>query len=1548
MRTPSGDLHVVDFKTEQIVSDIQPKDYWDDKRHWELKNNVDTLDFTVLDNTKHAATLMQQNLVLKEVRDGRIVPYVITEVEKNSTDRSVTVYASGEWILLAKAGYIMPQRIESKTVNEFIDMALLGTKWKRGNTEYSGFHTMTIDEPISPLKFLKDIASLFDLEIVYRCEVVGSQIVGRYVDMVKRRGRVTGKEVTLGKDLKGIVRRENSQNICTALFGFVRGENEKIITVENINNGLPYIVDNDAFQRWSENGQHKFGFYTPETEDLNMTDKRLMTLMEIELKKRINSSVSYEVDAQDISRVLGLAHEEINEGDTLRIKDEGFVPMLVLEARAIAGDESFTDSEKNKYVFGDYREITDPNEEARKLYNRVLAILGNKANKELLEQLEKLANKAQETANTSKQTAEDASAAAQIAKDIAEAVKQKQKDFQTKIIKSKTPPPNPIKDLTLWLDINDPEKPILYLWNGTKWDRLTPDTSIIDNDIKDIEDEIKKLQTEIGSKVNEQWVKEQIQIDIQNKADIKDVYKKTEIDKALEGHVKVQSYEIDKKALQEDITNNTNKINENNKNYVKRFIENESKIAQTEKDIKTQIEQLSVTNKKVDAQGNTIDEVQKKTNEIIHDANGTKQTITDIKTELKNQLATARNVLTNSNFADGMNTWKTMWSKVEIREMDGEIHPEFSKYARIEKIDASDAWIYKDLDVIPGEYIISAWIRSVDGSVATIGIKDNANGAAGDHGVKYFFFKADGAMTDDKWHHLYGKFKIEHGRVRVYFGLRKSSSTVGQKIDITGVKLANGNIVDNWTIAPEDMTYNTEFTKKTAEIITSVDKISSTLTETNKQVVAVEKKANDAQSTANTANEQITTTNKRVSDISQTVDGLKVDISDISKIQKGHTTELQQHSSKIDANAKAIQTKVDSQFVEDYTGGLGSTQLIRNAEFADGLKYWYKSNNVNFTAEVDTTNMYNGSPSMHLKGVNQTANVSTNVTSATKIPVTPGEKITASLALFTKNLSEHANPYLTCSIVCWDSNNKQLKAMGWDTKVADNVWTKTSHTVTIPDTAVRMELRVYVTRNGELWFSKPMLQRGEVASYFTLHPKDYTDYDKLVDDIASRVLTEDYDKKMTEMNTKFTQTSKALELKAEAKNVYTKNEVDSRDDAVVETMNAKFKVQANEISSKVAKGSIISSINQTAEKIKIKAELIDLVGKVKAEWITAGLLQGTTVKTSNTNEHIHMKNQVLQFVNQGRAKIVIGFENERQSKTNNPYIVIGEGDGTGRNLGFIYKDAKGVYYRFIDSNGAESNLRMTERGDLGMTAQSSMWLKSAGILNLDGDHVTIHHNDYEIAEFRTPTYGNDCDIILGNHIIRSSKVSGYDKLLQIKNRAGNEFRGIEVSEVTAHGGVRSETNLWAEQNSYAMQHINRSTEKIKTSIHDLPFSPLEKVRELKVKQYFLKRDMYELYQMRMNKPEDKAEPYTIRDIETQFGFIAEETDDIFTTPEKDGIKLYSTLSILTAAVQELEMKYDEKIQTIEEQHKAEMEEMNRRIEVLEQLLVDKLVKSEQQ
>lgn len=483
MRTPSGELHVVDFKTEQIVASIQPKDYWDDKRHWEIKNNIDTLEFRVFDNTKNSATLMQQNLVLKEVRDGRIVPYVITEIEKESDDRSVIAYASGEWVQLAKAGIIPPQKLEGKTAIELATLALVGTNWKVGNIGYASFRSMTVDEFIDPLTLLKKIASLFELEIQYRAEVVGSQVVGRYVDMVKKRGRETGKEVTLGKDLMGIKRIENSQNICTALVGFVKKEGDTIITVESINNGFPYIVDNDAFQRWNERGQHKFGFYTPETEE-DITPQRLMTLMNTELKKRVTSSVSYEVEAQSIGRVFGLAHELINEGDTIRIKDTGFTPKLYLEARAIVGDESYKNPLQDKYAFGDYREIVDPNEELRKIYNRILSSLGNK--QEMLDQLNKLVKEANETAGNAQKESE-------AAKVLAEKVQENIEKNTVEIIESKNPPTTGLKDSkTLWLDISNGKPGILKLWKDGIWDPVVPDIESVKNEVTGQYNEVKE------------------------------------------------------------------------------------------------------------------------------------------------------------------------------------------------------------------------------------------------------------------------------------------------------------------------------------------------------------------------------------------------------------------------------------------------------------------------------------------------------------------------------------------------------------------------------------------------------------------------------------------------------------------------------------------------------------------------------------------------------------------------------------------------------------------------------------------------------------------------------------------------------------------------------------------------------------------------------------------------------------------------------------------------------------------------------------------------
>ncbi|AZV66500.1 hypothetical protein DT426_12770 [Bacillus cereus] len=953
MRTPSGILHVVDFQTEQIVSTIQSKDYWDDKRHWEIKNNIDKFDFTTADGTEQAATLMQQNLVLKEVRSGVIVPYVITEAEKVSNDRSVITYASGEWILLAKAGVINPQRIEGKTVNEFIDIALTGTKWKRGRTEYSGFHTMTINEPIDPLKLLKDIASLFDLEIVYRAEVVGNQFVGRYVDMVKKRGREIGKEVTLGKDLMGIKRIENSQNICTALIGFVKGEGDKIITVESINNGLPYIVDNDAFQRWNEKGKHKFGFYTPETEE-DITPGRLMTLMKTEMKKRVNTSVSYEVEAQSIGRVFGLGHELINEGDTIRIKDTGFTPKLYLEARAIAGDESFKDPMQDKYVFGDYREIVDPNEELRKLYNKVLASLGSK--QEILDQLDKLVKETAEKAN-------DAQKESASAKKIAEKVQENLKNNTVNIIEAKNPPiDNLIVGKTLWRNISNGKPGILKVWNGKGWELLIPDVDSIKKDtLEQVNKDIQLTKEELNKKVEE-----------------------------AQSETNGQFKEV-KNSLQE--VSQTIKNVQNSQGEINRTV---SEIKQTNESFTKSIESLT----KKDG------EITEKLNTVVETAEVTKKTISEVQQTTNN--------------------------------------------------------------------------------------------------------------------------------------LKKTT---------------------------------TEITEKAGQISEKLESVEKTQTSFNERVNTVEKNA-----------EGTTASVKKLQE-TQTEQG---------KTLTQAATTIQQHSEEL----KLAMKKKD---VEDYVGGLGTVNELRDADFKLGQKYWFWNSGNGATGSVDTNLKYKGMNTFAITVTGQTQDRWWGLTSQF-IECQVNEDVVASGYFNTDGKTPIDSGGAFIEMEWWTTDKKtRIKTARTNIKVVNHTWVRAVCTDKAPANAAFVRWRYYVTRNGRLWCAAPMLQRGTVATEFWLHPKDQTDVDKMIEDIANRVATEDYTKKVTELERSISATEKGVSIISGKQETF----INETYNAYVKKTESRLEVLDEGILAQILKDGIITSINMSPGKITIDAEKLNINADTMVKWLTA-------------------------------------------------------------------------------------------------------------------------------------------------------------------------------------------------------------------------------------------------------------------------------------------------------------------------------------------------------
>ncbi|MBJ8093501.1 phage tail spike protein [Bacillus cereus] len=793
MRTPSGDLHVVDFKTSQIVSAIQPKDYWDDKRHWEIKNNIDTLEFRVFENTDHAATLVQQNLVLKEVRGGRIVPYVITEAEKNSDDKSLIVYASGEWIQLAKAGIIEPQKIESKTLKQCMEIALKGTKWEIGKTEHDGAHSMVIEEFIDPLNLLKKISASFELEIQYRAEVVGSQIVARYVDMVKKRGRDTRKEITLGKDLMGIKRIENSQNICTALLGYVTKDNGEFITISEINNGVPYLVDDAAFQRWNEKGKHKFAFYTPQTEDQDMSPQRLMTLMKTEMNKLVNTSVSYEVQAQSIGRIFGLAHELINEGDTIRIIDTGFTPKLYLEARAIAGDESFKDPTQDKYAFGDYREIVDQNDELRRLYQKILSSLYDKVPQDLFDQLQNKVNEQDQAIEDAKKAAEKAEKESKIAKDLAEATVDYVLKNTAEVIEQPTAPTENLKDgKTIWVNNSDPNNKVMYLWSGGQWTRITPDTGELEKatadlqqEVEAVEQEISDIQIDINSKVDQTWLDEEMK----KKANTDDVYTKDYVDKNLVGK---QTYEVDKQ---------TN---------IKAFSDMNTKYEQTAEALK-----LTATKEELKQTDTNVTNVTKTVNDVKISADENSKKIEKVEGDFKNMKIGSVNLAIESEFICDVKNATANYSSIKTLKTSSKVN------FRNKKVTLS--------------YILTGNITG-KGTNPWTGAEIVVRYA--DDEAQYLSIRRDASAIGTTWLDALQSqtFTIKDKDVKSLM-ITTGSRDVFGNINISHVQLEEGTIPTAWNPAIEEAVSTGDFTKTTNEIKQTVESNTATIT---KLQVAVE------------------------------------------------------------------------------------------------------------------------------------------------------------------------------------------------------------------------------------------------------------------------------------------------------------------------------------------------------------------------------------------------------------------------------------------------------------------------------------------------------------------------------------------------------------------------------------------------------------------------------------------------------------------------------------------------------------------------------------
>ncbi|EGQ4177148.1 hypothetical protein FDP86_10495, partial [Staphylococcus pseudintermedius] len=419
-------IHVMNFKGE-IIDYISRDDNALVKavHHRNINDRTETFDFTIL--SERTINMQERNRIIIQDKNGQYREFIIDHISQDIDGYTEIETVASYLEDIAKAKPYAPHKFEKMTTKQALADVLKDTGWLVSDaTEYGGIRTTSWMSYQTRYEVLLQLCTTYKMMVDFYIEIGSNSVEKRYVVLRKRQPLFNGKEITYGKDLTGLKRTVDYSEVKTALL-CVGPEKEGGKRIELI------VKDDDAQARIGLPGRYNWGIYEPETDDENMTEARLRTLGTTELNKRKKEAISYEVTALDIQKAY--SHEVVNLGDMVRIKNRDFTPPLYVEAEVISEEYDMI-AEDVVYGFGEYVEYRE--KDLRDEFTKKLDDIRSKLNDSI------------SNINT-------------IVKDSVDGQLQY---FERKIIKSASPPENPVNDM-LWLDISNPDVPVLKrYWNG--------------------------------------------------------------------------------------------------------------------------------------------------------------------------------------------------------------------------------------------------------------------------------------------------------------------------------------------------------------------------------------------------------------------------------------------------------------------------------------------------------------------------------------------------------------------------------------------------------------------------------------------------------------------------------------------------------------------------------------------------------------------------------------------------------------------------------------------------------------------------------------------------------------------------------------------------------------------------------------------------------------------------------------------------------------------------------------------------------------------------
>ncbi|WP_207122013.1 phage tail spike protein [Bifidobacterium longum] len=333
-------------------------------------DGTDTLDITTIGEINK-----DERIAFKDSM-GRWAEYLCQSTQTaRAAGMPVTVaYCTGSIAELSRT-YIEDKRNRNANAKACLAKALEGTRWAVGTVE-TGTITGTADLAFyhcTVLEAVQKTADTYGLEVQTEVQPdpTGNRIGRRIIHLVEHRGSAnTTKRFEYGKDLTQIKRDIDSGDVITRLYGWGKGIEQtndqgeatggysRKISFADVNNGKPYVQDDQALANWGIPGPDGTRHHSEASVDFPDCEdpKELLTLTKNALKTRTTPVVSYTADVTALGQA-GLSAEGTDVGDSVQIIDTSFATPLRLEGRILQIEEDLAGSlADTKITLGNIRQ----------------------------------------------------------------------------------------------------------------------------------------------------------------------------------------------------------------------------------------------------------------------------------------------------------------------------------------------------------------------------------------------------------------------------------------------------------------------------------------------------------------------------------------------------------------------------------------------------------------------------------------------------------------------------------------------------------------------------------------------------------------------------------------------------------------------------------------------------------------------------------------------------------------------------------------------------------------------------------------------------------------------------------------------------------------------------------------------------------------------------------------------------------------------------------------------------------------------------------------